>query len=137
MGMWGLKILKVLSFLICTGCCRNSVSICRWGSVAIAAAERWGVAGQDTSCKPFVKRTNVHQNSRLAEAQDFVVAAVADLQISKKTTFLEGKSEERDIFKVWVAELTPNQVAGEEEDFARVVKVRVVSGGVGEGIARW
>ncbi|KAM1653067.1 hypothetical protein COP1_005503 [Malus domestica] len=75
--------------------------------------------------EPVVKRTNVHQNSGLAEAQDFVVAAVADLQILKKTTFLEGKSEERDI------------VAGEEEDFARVVKVSVVSGGVGEGIARW
>ncbi|KAM1998227.1 hypothetical protein EV2_005752 [Malus domestica] len=97
------------------------VEICSYRCCGEVGCRRSGHKLQE----PVVKRTNVHQNSGLAEAQDFVVAAVADLQILKKTTFLEGKSEERDI------------VAGEEEDFARVVKVRVVSGGVGEGIARW
>ncbi|KAM1016494.1 hypothetical protein ACFX2H_045731 [Malus domestica] len=75
--------------------------------------------------EPVLKRTDVHRNSGLVEAQGLAAAAVADLQISKNTTFLEGKSEEKDI------------VVGEENDFAGVVKVRVVSGGVGEGIARW
>ncbi|KAM1063480.1 hypothetical protein FF1_027627 [Malus domestica] len=65
--------------------------------------------------KPVVKKTDVHQNSGLAKAQGFVVAA----------------------FNVWVSELTPNQVVGEEEDFTGVMKVMVVSGGVGEEIAWW
>ncbi|KAM0995482.1 hypothetical protein ACFX2C_005603 [Malus domestica] len=103
---YGEREREVLGELTRHGGERGAGSGIRSRSAAIAAAERWGAAG-------------------LAEAQDFVVAAVADLQILKKTTFLEGKSEERDI------------VAGEEEDFARVVKVSVVSGGVGEGIARW
>ncbi|KAB2613264.1 hypothetical protein D8674_035580 [Pyrus ussuriensis x Pyrus communis] len=47
--------------------------------------------------EPVVKRIDVHRNSGLAEAQGFIVAVVADMQILKKMTFLEGKSEERDI----------------------------------------
>ncbi|KAM1010743.1 hypothetical protein ACFX2C_046186 [Malus domestica] len=47
--------------------------------------------------EPVLKRTDVHRNSGLVEAQGLAAAAVADLQILKNTTFLEGKSEEKDI----------------------------------------